>query len=139
MRLLKKRGQVSIEYLAIFSVAALMMIPIIIIFAFQSSTIEADVAQAQATNALVKIVDSAEEIYFQGPPAKKTMTVHFPKGVTNVTILENSISIMLQTVEGEYEIFETTSAKLSGEIKIFEGPHTITFNAEENQVLINDK
>ncbi|MCC7574592.1 hypothetical protein KO361_03290 [Candidatus Woesearchaeota archaeon] len=139
MYLVKKRGQVSIEYLAIFSVAALMIIPLVIIFASQTNNIEADIAYAQTENALSRIIDSAEEIYFQGPPAKKTLRVQFPKGVDEVIIEPNAVIFVLKTIDGTFEIRKDTSAVLEGTLKSFQGSHLITFQSFENAVYIEDK
>ncbi|MFP4567573.1 MAG: hypothetical protein ACLFN8_01385 [Candidatus Woesearchaeota archaeon] len=136
---LKKRGQVSFEYLAIFGIASLMIIPLMIIFAHQSSSIEADVAYAQAESALSRIVASAEEVYFQGPPARKTLSVHFPKGVREVLIEESSIVFVLETVDGEFNIYKDTSARLSGSLESFEGPHIVVFEASEGLVTLAEK
>jgi uncharacterized protein (UPF0333 family) len=140
----KKRGQVSIEYLVIFSVAALMILPLIIIFASQTSTIEADIAYAQTENALSRIIDSAEEIYFQGPPAQKTLRVQFPSGIKEIRIEKNinsndAIIFVLQTIDGEFEVRKDTAAVLNGELQRFPGTHVITFQSFENEVYITDR
>lgn len=134
-----KRGQVSFEYLVIFAVAAIMIIPLMLIFAHQSSSIEADIAYAQAQSALSKISASAEEIYFQGPPARKTLRVKFPEGLTEVRVEESAIVFKLSTSDGVFELFEDTSAKLSGDIDSFGGVHVLVFEALEDSVLITDK
>jgi uncharacterized protein (UPF0333 family) len=147
MRCFLKKGQVSIEYLAIFSITALMMIPLILLFVSQSNSIEADITYSQAENALARIVDSVEEIYFQGPPAQKTVRIHFPKGITNINISyveSNDVSLIIfeiNTVDGDFEIFRSTPARIneSSVLKNFEGEHVITFKSEELSVLITDK
>lgn len=139
----KKRGQVSIEYLAIFSVAMLMIIPLIILFASQTATIEADIAYAQTENALSRIIDSAEEIYFQGPPAQKTLRVQFPKNIESIefeNIIEpHALTFQINTVDGSFEVTKTTSAKINGILKNFPGTHVIVFQSFENFVYIEDE
>ncbi len=137
----KKRGQVSMEYLAIFSIAALMLIPLIILFATQTNTIEADIAYAQTENALSRIIDSAEEIYFQGPPAKKTLRVQFPQGIDKITIDENAIIFRLETIDGTIEVRKDTRATLGGSLQTFPGSHLITFEAfqDPDKVYLSDQ
>jgi uncharacterized protein (UPF0333 family) len=135
----KKGGQVSIEYLAIFGVAALMLIPLIILFASQTGTIEADISYAQAENALSRIVDSAEEIYFQGPPAQKTLRVQFPKGIQEVVVESNAVVFKIKTVDGEFEVRRDTRANLEGTLKTFPGNHFIVFQSFEDSVYIEDR
>lgn len=135
----KKRGQVSFEYMAIFGAASLMIIPLMIIFASQSSSIEADIAHAQAESALSRMVVSAEDIYFQGPPARKTLRVQFPKGLDDVVIDDDSIIFTLNTVDGEFNIFEQSSANMSGSIESFEGEHVLIFEAVGDVVVISEQ
>ena len=135
----KKRGQVSIEYLAIFSISALMIIPLVIIFATQTSTIEADISYAQMENAMSRIIDSAEEIYFQGPPAKKTLRVQFPKGIKEISFEEKAIIVTMETIDGNFEIRRETAANIEGQIKTFPGSHILQFESFEDIVYIQDK
>lgn len=139
----KKRAQVSFEYLAIFGVAALMLIPLIIIFASQTGTIEADIAYAQTENALSRIVDSAEEIYFQGHPSKKTLRVQFPKGISDIIFmtdyLPHEIIFVLDTVDGSFNVTRQTYAKIDGYLETFPGSHVIVFQAFDDVVYIQDK
>lgn len=127
------------EYLAIFSIASLMLIPLIIIFASQSNSIEADVAYAQANSALARLVTSAEDVYFQGPPARKTLNVNFPKGVREVLIEDTSITLVLVTSDGEFNIFRETNARLSGSLDNFEGLHVVVFEAGDGFVVLSEK
>lgn len=126
------------EYLAIFGIAALMLMPLLFIFATQTSNIEADVAYAQAESAASKIIASAEEIYFQGEPARKTLKVRFPKSITNVSIEENSISFYLQTIDGEFEIIKDTTARMQGSINSFEGDKFLVFESMGDFVIISE-
>jgi hypothetical protein len=139
----KKRAQVSFEYMAIFGVAALMLIPLIIIFASQTGTIEADIAYAQTENALSRIVDSAEEIYFQGHPSKKTLRVQFPKGISEIVFrtdsLTHEIVFVLETIDGSFNVSKQTSARIDGYLETFPGSHIIVFQAFEDVVYIQDK
>ncbi len=134
----KKRGQISFEYMAIFGAASLMIIPLLIIFASQSSSIEADVAYAQAESALSRMVVSSEEIYFQGSPARKTDRIQFPKSLSNVVIEDNTITFTLNTVDGEFNIFKESSANMSGTINHHEGVHVLVFEAVGDVVVISE-
>ena len=129
------------EYLAIFSIAALMLIPLIILFATQTNTIEADIAYAQTENALSRIIDSAEEIYFQGPPAQKTLRVQFPKGIDEIIIAPNVIIFKLETIDGTIEVRRDTRATLEGSLQTFQGSHLIKFEAfdDPDAVYISDQ
>ena len=70
----KKRSQVSIEFLVIFSFAVLMLVPMIIIFQEERSITKQKVVIKQAEIIGLKILDEAERIYYLGPPSKSTLT-----------------------------------------------------------------
>lgn len=135
----KKRGQVSFEYMAIFAAASLMIIPLMIIFASQSSSIEADIAYAQTESALHSMVVSAEDVYFQGPPARKTARIQFPNNLDNVLVDDNSITFTLSTVDGEFNVFKESLANMSGSVQPFAGEHILVFEAVGDVVIISDK
>lgn len=126
------------EYLAIFGIAALMLFPLIYLFATQTSTMEADIAYARVESAASRIIASAEEIYFQGPPARKTLKVTFPKSITSVLIDEHSLIITLQTIDGEFEIIKDTTARLQGSISTFEGDKFLVFESIGGFVVISE-
>jgi len=135
----RRKAQVSMEYLAIFSIAFMMTIPLIIIYAVQTQNAQADITNAEIYRSASKIMDSAEEVYFMGDPAQKTLDVSFPKGITEVLIYENSIIFNITSGELQYELAIDTIANLTGSIRSHDGPHIITFTSVNNQVVINDK
>ena len=63
---LKRKAQISMEYLIIFAVAFSMTIPLVIIYARQTGNIQADVTQAQMYKVASKISDYAEQVYYMG-------------------------------------------------------------------------
>ncbi|MGV8168778.1 MAG: hypothetical protein ACP5N3_01865 [Candidatus Nanoarchaeia archaeon] len=134
-----RRAQVSMEYLAVFSFAAMMTIPLILIFSIQSSNLQKDVASAQSYKVLSKIADSAEEVYYQGPPAKKTIRITFPEGIDQVVINSSYIEFVFLNGESEIPITKDSRIPLKGTLKDFPGEHTITLTAESDGVLLEDK
>ena len=136
---MSKRGQVSMEYLAVFSFAIILIIPLVLIYTVQTRNMQSDVANAQTYRVLTKISDSAEEIYLQGVPAKKTIRISFPKGITSITINSTYIEAGFYDGKGHIIITKSTNAVLKGSLRSFPGEHTITFTAEEDGVLVEDK
>ena len=126
------------EYLAIFSIAFLFTIPIIMIFVTQTGNIQADVSRIQAEKAISEIVDSAEEVYFMGEPAQKTIIVKFSKGINEITINEKSIEFNITTTDLNFLLIKDTVANISGTLKTFEGDHVLTLVAQNGQVQISD-
>lgn len=126
------------EYLAVFAIAAMMTIPLLIIFITQQDNIQADIAQAQAQKIAGEIVQAAEEVYFMGPPSQKTIRLTFPEGISNVTVHESYISIVVSTANTHFETIRETDANLTGSIRNHPGQHVLVFRAESGQVVISD-
>ncbi len=133
-----RKGQVAMEYLIIFSVAFFMTLPLIIIFANQTQNLQSDIANAQIDKAATLILDAAEEVYFMGQPAQKTIRVTFPSRVQSATVLNRALLFNVTGNDFTYEYFKETNINLSGSLQSFEGPHVIVVKAQANNVLITD-
>jgi hypothetical protein len=126
------------EYLVVFAFAIVLIIPLVLIYSVQTKNMQSDVANAQTYRLLSKISDSAEEIYFQGVPAKKTIRISFPKGINNITVNSTYIEATFYDGNNEISVTKDSSAFLKGSLRSFPGEHTITFTAEEDGVLLED-
>jgi uncharacterized protein (UPF0333 family) len=137
---MKKRGkgQVSMEYMAIFSIAVLMTLPLIIIFVTQQGNIKADITNAQAQRAATEIISAAEEVYFMGPPAQRTIRVTFPEGIQGIDISQTTFMMSLTTAELDYMVIKDSAANMTGNLSITPGQKTIVLRAEAAQVIITD-
>ncbi len=137
---MKKRGkgQASMEYIVIFSVAVIMTIPLLIIFAAQQGNIRSDITNAQAQRAASEIISAAEEVYFMGTPAQRTIKVNFPEGIESITINETVLVISLATADRDYDVSRETAAQITGNLSTSPGQKTIVLRAEEAQVIITD-
>lgn len=133
------KAQVSIEYLIIFGIAFMMTFPLIIIYAKQTTNIQADVTNAQIFRVSSKISDYAEEVYYAGEPSQRTLIISFPEGITSVTLNNTLIIFNVTTADLNYVVVKETSANLTGSIRSFSGQHVIAFKAEKNYVNITDK
>ena len=116
-----------------------MTLPLIVIYAKQTGNMQADVTQMQIYKAASKISDYAEQVYYMGEPSQRTLYIDFPQGINSVTINGSLITFNVTTTDLTYTIVEETAANLTGNIKNFEGPHTIVFKAESNVVNITDE
>jgi uncharacterized protein (UPF0333 family) len=133
-----KRGQVSIEYLAVFAFAMLLTIPLIILYIDQSNSMKIDTANAQAYRVVSKIADSADEIYYQGSPAKKTIRIAFPEGIQEVNITGSYIEFKINIDGRDYYVGRNSHSPLNGTLRKFSGDHVITFTARDEDVLLED-
>jgi len=146
MVVFRGNGQVSMEYLAIFSIATLLILPLIIIFVVQTQNIQADITDSQTQKIASKIMASAEEVYFMGEPAQKTLLVQFPAGIKSISMhnLENGSYINFTVYKGDefYEIIyphgKLAIFDMEGEIQPYEGTHKLTIIAQSNFVNISE-
>ena len=139
MVVLKTKAQVSMEYLAIFTIAFMMTIPLVIIYIAQTQNIRADVTNAEAQKIASEIIDGVEEVYYMGAPSQKTLRLDFPEGIKEVHVERNALVFEVVTAELDYNITKDTNANMTGSIGRFSGLHIITFTAQEDEVLISDK
>lgn len=132
----KVLGQVSIEYLIVVGFAFLLLIPLIIIYYESQNDMSSKITSAQADRISSEIVDTADAVYYLGPPTKKTFKVYMPEGVSDIII------------GSDYVLMETTSfqgaprysvANLSGNLSTYAGLHIIRIQAVAAGVEITDE
>jgi hypothetical protein len=82
----KNRGQASFEYLAIFAIAIIILVPMV--YMFQRYTLDSAEAirQSKLRNIGDDIVNTAETVYYMGYPARLTIQEDFPSGIINMNI-----------------------------------------------------
>jgi hypothetical protein len=136
---IRLKAQVSMEYLIIFGIAFAMTLPLIIIYARQTGNIQADITNAQIYKAASKVSDYAEQVYYMGEPSQRTLKITFPDGINSVTLSGHLIIFNVTTTDLTYEVIKDTAANVTGNIKTFEGEHTLIFRAESNVVNITDR
>ena len=133
------KAQVSMEYLIIFGIAFAMTLPLIVIYVKQTGNIQADITNAQMYKAANKISDYAEQVYYMGEPSQRTLDITFPAGITSITLQDHLIIFNVTTTDLSYSVVKDTAANVTGNIKTFEGQHTLVFKAESDMVNITDK
>ncbi|MFP4118605.1 MAG: hypothetical protein ACLFTH_00965 [Candidatus Woesearchaeota archaeon] len=138
MRGASARGQIAMEYLMIFSITFFMIIPLLIIFITQTSTLEENIVNAQLEKISNEIVDTAKEVYYFGEPSQKTIRVTLPDNIKKVELRDYGIVFVVNRQESSFEFTKETALNLTGSIKSYEGVHIITIVAEENNVRIED-
>ncbi|MBW2990350.1 hypothetical protein KY348_01455 [Candidatus Woesearchaeota archaeon] len=138
---MKKRGniksQISIEFLIVVGIAFLMTIPLILIFYQQSSTLNTDITSSQVEKVASEIRDAADEVYYLGPPSKKTISIYMPEDVQSVSINNNKIIFLVDSPIGDYQVVKWTVANLSGTMASHTGIHHVTVEAYDTYVDIN--
>jgi uncharacterized protein (UPF0333 family) len=82
----KNRAQASIEYLAIFAIAVIILVPMV--YMFQRYTLQSAEAiqQSKLRNIGGDIVNTAETVYYMGYPARLTIQEDLPPGITGMNL-----------------------------------------------------
>lgn len=133
------KAQIAMEYLVIFSISFLMTIPLIIIFATQTSNLETDVANAQLERLADELDAASSEVFFMGKPARKTFSVTFPEGINGIIIEPKMIRINMSNGPRTFEFVKETQVNVTGSLKTFSGVHVVTVESKGNYVEISDK
>ena len=135
---LSRTGQVSIEYLIIVGMTVLLLFPLLYVFYSNSQSFQGQVTATQTSQIAKKVVDAADSVYYLGPPSQQTLSVVFPDGIKNVTILGNSVSFLISGAGAKYEVVEWSAANLTGNLSPSQGVHQITVSAQAGGVVISD-
>lgn len=129
------KAQVSIEYILVVGFAFLMLTPLIVIFYTSSNDMNDQVTMSQADKIANEIVAAADQVYYQGPPTKKTLKVYMPENVESIIIQNNWIKINTKQTDGAPR---ASVANLTGNIDAFGGIHNIEVIAISGGVMIAD-
>lgn len=87
---MKKRGQVSVEYVLIFSVVILITIPTIYLFRNYIVESSGRIAQQRLEVVAKDIIDNAREVYYLGAPSRVVIEVEMPDDVKNMYAISGS-------------------------------------------------
>ncbi len=86
---MRNRGQISLEYLIVVGFVVFIVILLLGLAVFYTSTARDSMSFNQLNNFANKLLNSAETVYFAGEPSKLTITAYLPEGVSSFEILEN--------------------------------------------------
>lgn len=125
------------EYLLIIGFAALMIIPLFILYEVYTSNSGDEIITSQIYQIEHKIIDAAETIYFLGIPSQTTIKVYIPKQISSASLERREILYNLTTRSGITEIVQVSSVNLTGALPTKPGLYTIRLNASDIGVKIN--
>jgi len=138
VKILSKKGQVSMEYVMLFGFTFLIILPLIIIGFLYSSESEDQIITSQINQIAKKLVDSAEEVYYYGAPARTVVDIYIPKNIKSAIITGNTILFKVQTVNGITDIAYSSPVAINGTIPNSEGLKHIKIEAKGNYVWISE-
>lgn len=88
-----KKAQASMEFLILMSFLTFVIISIIGIGFYYSSTINDRIKSSQVANFGNKVISASEVVFYAGEPSKSTISAYLPEGVSDLEIIENSLII----------------------------------------------
>ena len=130
------KAQVSVEYMLVMGFAALMTIPLLLIYYTYSSDTSDSVAVSQALQIARRIVDSSESVYYLGKPSQTTLKLNFPDRIYSTNLSNKEVVFKIKTKNGITDIVQVSSVNMSGSLPTSQGIHIITIKAEDGYVQI---
>lgn len=130
------KSQVSVEYMFVMGFAALMTIPLLLIYYTYTADSADSVASGQAMQIARKIVDSAESVYYLGKPSQTTLKLNFPDRIKSTNLSSREVVFRMNVQSGTTDIVQVSSVNLSGSLPTTEGIHVVTIKADEGYVQI---
>lgn len=134
---MKKRGQISIEYMAVIGITTVVVISILAISNYYSRQIEDTISTNQIDRIGKEVIDIAESMYYFGEPSKTTLKVFIPKGIKNITITQNELVFNVTTGSGLTEMAYSSAVPIEGNISRSYGLRYIKIEAKGGKVWIN--
>ncbi|MDP4040007.1 MAG: hypothetical protein Q8P57_05510 [Candidatus Pacearchaeota archaeon] len=97
----KRRGQVSVEYLIVVTFVTFLVIGVVGVALYYSTSLKESIKFYQLGGFAEKVISSAESVFYSGSPSKATITAYLPGGITGIEIMENQIVFTISTNNGE--------------------------------------
>ena len=130
------RSQVSVEYMLVMGFAALLTIPLLLIYHTYSADSTDAVATGQALQISRKITDASESVYYLGKPSQTTLKFNFPEGIQSTSVSGKEIVFKIKIQGGVTEVVQVSPVNISGTLPTSPGIHVITVKAEDGYVKI---
>jgi len=133
-----KNAQVSMEYIMLAGFTFLIILPLIVIGFLYSSESEDQIITSQLNQITKKLVDSAEEVYYYGEPAKTIVDIYMPKNIESAAITGNTILFKVRTINGVTDVAYSSPVLINGTLPISQGIKHIKIEAKGNYVWISE-
>ena len=131
-----KSAQASMEYLMIIGFVAVIIIPLIMFFYFQSEDYRESAIENQVHQVAQKIIDNVEKVYYYGNPSKVTMQFTLPDKIVSAEVRSNDIVFVVAKRSGDSDVYQTTKVNMTGSLPSTPGLHTISIESKGGYVQI---
>ncbi|MEK6946400.1 MAG: hypothetical protein AABX32_02230 [Nanoarchaeota archaeon] len=130
------KSQVSVEYMLVMGFAALMTVPLLLIYYTYSADTTDSVAISQSMQIARKIVDASESVYYLGKPSQTTLKFNFPDRIQSTSLSNREVVIKVKTQAGVTDIVQISAVNMSGTLPTSQGIHVLTIKADDGFVQI---
>jgi len=131
-----QKSQSAIEYLIIIGFVTFAITSVIIIAYFYLGMSRDKIRENQIENLAIKIIDSAESVFYAGEPSQITISVYFPEGIDSIQFSGYNLIINASMSSGKMSRAFTSRVFLSGNINPTPGTKKLKLRAESSGVLI---
>ncbi len=135
-----KKAQVSMEYLAVIGISLFLIMPMVVIYFQQSTSLSDDIHSAQIHKIAQELIDASEEVYYLGAPSTKQLLIHLPQGIEAITLIDDTIFVDYRTGQGALTLsaYSNLALNLTGTIPINKGTHRLNVRARTNDIQISE-
>jgi ABC-type glycerol-3-phosphate transport system permease component len=134
---MKKRGQVSLEYLMLIGFVFIALVPAMLL-AYNAYKDNQDIiAIRQAKQASEAIIQESEAIYYLGPPSMSTIKVYVPGQIFEVVVDDFELTMRVRTSNGIDDVSTISRVNITGVVPSTQGSHIVTVSATGTQVIIS--
>lgn len=134
--LIKRRGQISTEYLIIVGFVVFLVLSVLGIAFFYTSGIRDTVRHAQVETFVEKLISSAETVFFAGEPSQKEFIGYLPSGVNSIQLNGKNVIINYTTSSGENFVAFESDVEIQGTISSTSGIKKFELKAQQDKVVI---
>lgn len=133
------RGQSAIEYLIIVGFGLSVLAVLIVVYYEYDSSGKREIAATQIDHLGKKLVDSAEEVYYLGPPTRTTIKAYMPESVVLVSVAGNELNFVLRSGSGFTDMDFVSGVTITGALSASQGIKYIQVIAQDGRVCIVER
>ena len=136
-RKIRKKAQISMEYILITAFSLLVAIPLAILFFQYGQNYNEDVTLNQADKVMDEILNAAQTVKYLGEPSQKTITVYFPKDISEVVFTNGYFYMTLNSENTPMTIYRTAPINFTGNVSTSYGLHKLRIRSVNQTVDIS--
>ena len=136
-QIINMKSQAAFEYMLIVMIVLAFLVPLwAYLYNIQSQS-GTEISISYAKTAVRDIINNADLVYSQGPPAKVKIKIYIPSGVEEINISGTTINFKVRVDSEVSDIFGESIAQLNGSLPTQEGNYYVNIEAKEDYVQIS--